>query len=1531
MRWLLVVIFCFNTFALFSSNKPSHGGDEEKKANTAFSVPSYLEPKKADLFEYPELGIVRNLVFPPSPAPAVGPLYREFVQFKVDDHDLMAGNAIDAIDDTNRSSLAALANGEEAERVRAFDLLAFVEEKGRFTDQLDAMTVLDLPVGIKKTIGNLEYTVLIDSIVMLPTYSYLRAYMAFTTPDGKKLAFRGDNIRFSRKGGLAGDARLELLGDHSMKMSEKMLLILKGEGKTYVEWDCFGFKNMGLDAEIEFSRDLFVPDTETGTPGEGRVRARFTTSLSSWDDLIAEVNMEPFQVAGLKGVGFTVKSAIFDYSSIRFVPGIVYPNNYKNASYDPSDPAFWQGFYLSELSVRLPKQFRKEGSNERIGFAAYNVIIDDMGFSGVLEAQNVLGDGQMDKWPFTVNTLSVKLVANQIEGAGFEGLITVPIDKENPFQYTAIINPGDEYLFSVSPSKNMKFEFLKTSEVEIYRSSFIEVKVKDSKFLPKAHLNGKLSIKSGEVKLTSLSFEKLVVQTVKPYVKVGGFSLGVESKDQSLGSFKIALENIGVANMDDPNEMGIKIGVAVMLVGEDADSYSATGGFILVGKVNDEGKDWKYDRLEISKLGLNIKAGPIALKGSLEWFKNDDTYGNGIRGEVEVEVIKIIKVEAVALFGKKNDLRFWFFDALATIPGGIGTGVVINSFGGGAFFHMKQSMDGSGSYLGESLSGITYVPDAETYFGLKATVFIATAGSDKLFNGDATLEITFNNGGGIRMIDFKGNGYFMTDPLSAGVAALKEKTGGLAGGAAGAAANAIAPGAQVAAHIHINYDVPNKTLHGNFEIYVNIIGGIVKGIGANNRAGWVVFHIAPSEWYIHAGSPEDPLGLDMLFGVLKTKSYFMVGDYIPGSPPPPDKVSEILGGIDLDYMAGMNTLASGKGMAFGARVEFDTGELKFMMFYSRFQAGMGFDIMIKDYGSAACVGSSGPVGINGWYANGQAFAYFDGTIGIIARVFGKKKNVHILSLAAATVLQAKLPNPFWMRGVVGGRFNVLGGLVKGDCKFEVTLGEECVIQGGSVMEGIEVIADVTPAEGTKEVSVFNASQGVFNMAIGEIFEMIDLDEKKKAFRIKLDHFKLLDGDAEIPGTLEWNYTNDVLAFNPIEILPPEKSIKALVQVSFEQQENGVWTVVKVDGNPYVEKKEVSFVTGTAPSYIPLDNVEYSYPVISQYNFYNDESNQGYVKLKTGQGYLFEGNSEFIQKGRFKAANGEVKYFDISYSTQQINFSIPTGLSNSKIYAFEFVNLPKNGPGAIDVNVSTETSSVAGGEGQELEIETKTAEGSIDILQEKLIYETFVRTSQYNKFSDKINAMTISKGWSWPIYTGIHELGVNVDGNELFDDFEINGFKDTDPLVEFEAVLADNNWYQTYVKSLIYPSYPPYGLTISWRNPDRFGVPPVKAVYIDQDVDIRRLTEEEVLDNTTQSMSGGGVFVYNLPLTIYRDYYEFQQQASVYLMTKNNTWMENLIKTPFPGIRSGDYKMYVKYKLPGIDKVTSHKLINIHVN
>jgi hypothetical protein len=167
--------------------------------------------------------------------------------------------------------------------------------------------------------------------------------------------------------------------------------------------------------------------------------------------------------------------------------------------------------------------------------------------------------------------------------------------------------------------------------------------------------------------------------------------------------------------------------------------------------------------------------------------------------------------------------------------------------------------------------------------------------------------------------------------------------------------------------------------------------------------------------------------------------------------------------------------------------------------------------MLKDYGDVQCAGS-GRLGVNGWYANAQAYAYFEGEIGIKVKIWGFKKKIQILEVAAAVLAQAKLPNPTWVKGIAGGRFSVLGGAVKGSCKFEIEIGKECEIvktkSEGSILESVEVLAEATPQPNLKNVDVFTVPQAIFNYSMDTEYQMVSANDRVIKFKIALDGFTL---------------------------------------------------------------------------------------------------------------------------------------------------------------------------------------------------------------------------------------------------------------------------------------------------------------------------------------------------------------------------------------------------------------------------------------
>ncbi|MFP4448608.1 MAG: hypothetical protein ACLFPH_07720 [Bacteroidales bacterium] len=1429
---------------------------------------------------------------------------------------------------------------------RAHNLLETVKEQDNFLENLDSAAMVTFPLGITCGKGS-NYAIIIEKVHWEAGESYIEAFMSFEIPSsGEKIAFHSDHIPFSRDAGITGEVTMELISSHEIEFGDGISFNLNDDGETYVTWDCDGFKNMQVSGEVEFSRDVIVPEKENGEIQEtGNIKAGFSTNISDWNNLIVELSFEPFQIKGVEGVGFYVDQAVFDYSDFSNATGMQWPDNYL-ADYNlTGSEELWRGIYIHEANIKLPPEFRNGSSEERFTIVGENILVDDRGFSGSVAAQDVfsVNDGKMDKWAYSLEEIGITVKANQLTQANLSGMVNIPALKDNSMlEYSAIMNTGGNYIFSISPSDKVEMETF-PGELLLHETSTIQVDVENNTFVPTAILNGSASIQPGDMdmELADVEFQELALTTRDPYISAGAFSLGSEAADQALQGFPLSIKNIGLEEMDN-QKFGLKFSALLHLVGESGGAFGAEADLTMVSQLGEESgfHSWNYKHTHLSEAAVDVSTGSIAMSGTLVNFDQDQTYGSGFKGEVELEIINKFKVTSTALFGKVDNLRYWYADALLELPQGPAIGPLeFNQFGGGAYYHMRRLQEGESSEndLGQTSTGIVYEPEADAGLGVKARLGFRTASQEKVFNGDATFEVSFNNNGGIRNAGFRGNGYFVTPEVSTDITAIKDKYQDVAlGGDDLGGLEQESQKGQICANVAIDYSVTNKTLHGNLDTYVNIGGGVLKGIGPGGLAGKAVLHFAPDKWYIHIGSPGNPVGVEIL-SLSEMESYFMVGDEIPPAPEPPSEVSSILGNIDLGYMDNENELATGSGIAFGSSFAMNTGDINFLMFYGKFAAGLGYDIMLKDYQDIQCEGQSGSIGINGWYANGQAYGYFEGDIGIRVKVFGKKREKKILDIGAAAVVQAKLPNPSWMKGTVGGRYNILGGLVKGNCRFEVELGEECEFQGeASALEGMETISEVTPADGKDNIDVFNSPQAVFNLPVEEVFEIVDIDGEKKSFKVKLEYFKLISNDAELPVNNDWNDDHSVLALKPEEILPGESEITAKVKISYLEKKGSMWEPVKVNGEKVVETMESKFITSERPDNIPLHNIVYMYPKYRQYNFYQDEYESGYIKLEQGQGYLFEADSEFEIKGRYTTPSGNEFLFDVDYdnSNKQIDYVFPDNIPDNQIVTFEIVKIPTTSYTA-DQNISDFTQNIDL-EGQpdssELTITTSQAEGEVKDLKETNIFTSWFRTSYYNTFEEKLENLSFSSGFNRETTPGITELGVSIDGDELFSKYETVWNNQITPLVKFEAVLTDN-YYTSSIDTLIYEPYANQDeLTIDDRDVSILGVPPVKALYIRQVPYDIQLTSQDIENNSIPTTPNEGSFVYNLMHFYFADYTDLREQAVIkYNNGESTRWMELLIEESFPTyVPGGTYPFRVKYVLPGIEEETTNYLININL-
>ncbi|MBO9585411.1 MAG: hypothetical protein J7574_14705 [Flavobacterium sp.] len=1469
---------------------------------------------------------------------------------------------------------------------KAKEVFNEIEKNDNLTDYLEPKNLAMLPLGIKKTIGGIQYSLGISNAKFTPQYTELTAFVKIVLPqtdsqgNRKELFFGANNIKLSHKGGLVGDTNLVLLGDVPIQMfGDKTLLVLKGgmematgvvTNKTYVTIDCNGFKELGIDAEVLFSRAMLEPVDATYKPiaGDSRVTAKFNAVVGNWNDILIDISLPAFQLTKHPGYCFELNKAVIDMSDLRNSTNVVWPKDYEKDYLVPGNEKLWRGFYVQSLKLVLPSQFKKKGTNERITFQATNLLIDRMGVSGVFSGDNILsiGDGDASGWQFSVDHIELGFRANSLVSAGFGGAIVLPVssgqctsDARGELGYTALFNVIDnEYLLKAEVTNDICFQVFK-GKANLEKNSYVELKVKEGKFLPKAVLYGTLSLKASNNKPVTASeavagvknkekaegetgpveketavfkgiiFQNLTLQTVNPIITADYFGYkNVKEDDAKVSNFPVTINEIAL--IADTESASLKVDLAINLM---KDQFNGQTKFYVIGKFSpEEGiQKWKFDRLKFEEIKVAADLGGVKFKGSITILDNDPIYGNGFKGMLGADFTGGISVEANAIFGSKS-FRYWYVDAMVdnlNIPAGA---ITFKGFGGGAYYKMKK--DGfSNSFVA---SGSNYVPDIDSGLGVKAMIKFAGTATADAFWGGAGFEIAFNTHGGINRISIYGEGHVMqtfeipgaseltqalktvteNESLMSSIALEALKTSNLSKAAEQLYPTDVKARMGINAFAAIEYDFRSKTLHGTFDLYIDTPGGFIKGRASGNRAGWAVLHFAPDKWYIRMGTPTDRLGIKLAIGSFEVEAggYFMIGDDIPGSPPPPDIVAQILGvsAQSLDYMRDENSVASGKGFAFGSDFSLKTGDLTFLIFYANFQCGFGFDIMVKDYGEAQCKGS-GQIGLNGWYANGQSYAYLQGELGIKIKLFMIKKKISIIKGGGAVLLQAKLPNPVWIRGYLGGYFNLLGGAIKGSFRFKLEFGKQCEFINDSPLGGLKTIADITPAEGTKDVSVFAVPQVGFNFPVEKSFTLEE-DSGVKTYKLKLEEYTVKKDGVVIPGEITWNQTKDLLSFTPFDVFPPNSSLVSTVKVSFQELTNGAWKTVYDDGQIATETEVRNFTTGLAPNNIPVTNIAYCYPVIDQKYVYQNESKQAYVVLKQGQPYLFELKQGQSQKAFYKtgtaSSTGAITY---NSTLRKVSIDLPA-LQTSKTYSISLMTLETKSDANSNLKESYTKQDL--GENANVEIkDSKLAEVVTGGEGVELLQYNF-NTSQYNSFSEKMAAKKPKQTLVEIIYSDVHALQSLNSSTEPFDEIEIIGNAKTMyvPLINTEAIL-DDNYYKNEIFPLVYQGYPLENDLQFDRSSTVLGVPPTKGV------ETLAWYQDYLINNPTSYMLKEYLpYRYNLPYYYKTDFVNLRYKVvNKYLNTLNQqmvTKYDYIINGKFPYIKQGTYNIKLNYTLPG---------------
>lgn len=710
------------------------------------------------------------------------------------------------------SDMEAANVSEEAidERIKASGTFSELDKTGRYLDDLIDKDLLQLPLGFKKKLGTTgSVEVAVSKVEFFSQYAELTMYVRLKLPSSgsstkeKVLFFGAEKVRFTRAGGISS-FKAVLLGDVPIVDSpDSYTVIIKGSNglgkggeildpnQTYAQVDCGQFTEAQLTAEVLIPRKTIVPLTEgTFEPMEGRVTCAFKAKIvGSVDNLVGSLTFKtPFSAPSTNGFAFKVVNASFDISNTDN-PTALTPGNFPASYVGDKSPA-WQGVYIQNFTVFLPKQFKKKGSTERTSLSALNVIIDKTGFSGIIEANTPIfsvNEGSASGWAMSLDKIKVGVVQNSLTEGMFGGQIRLPVSKNTTLIYTGTIKKssalegqnvadvtGLDYILEVENATNIDFDLFKAKGT--LKKSKITLAVINDEFKPKADLTGELTISTSldgkqtetgaAIRLEKIEFDNLVLQTGPDPICVKRFELkgkaGIANFPISITALKLMTSCAGDGG---PAEAKVFIRAMVAIAGNSDGGGKGFSGEVgvTIKAVQDAQKDWQFAGI-IKPIEINLEGdlSAFTIVGKLLLY-DGETAGPGItkkgfRGSAMLTIKSNgLEVCADAEFGSTNggDNYYYVAGSVKNLPKKIPVGgpIVIDGFAGGIFYHMKPIYGGSGGGGFKTLcsTGQSYNYSSTTGFGFKAGVNLSAteplpAGT---FDGYAGLEMVFARGGGL--------------------------------------------------------------------------------------------------------------------------------------------------------------------------------------------------------------------------------------------------------------------------------------------------------------------------------------------------------------------------------------------------------------------------------------------------------------------------------------------------------------------------------------------------------------------------------------------------------------------------------------------------------------------------------------------------------------------------------------------------------------------------------------------------------------
>lgn len=1273
---------------------------------------------------------------------------------------------------------------------------------------LDKLTVADRQLGISVPVGygTGDYKLQIVGINFLPTKASMNLVAMVPMPDDRRgerhLTFGVKDVCITPGGPALSDddSYLYLTNTISFEPTDELKLTFnKGQlggdknSGTFLAFDCSGVKQVSLAGSLKFSPEIFIPEDDKGTLYKtDTLVADFSANFESWSDWIATLDFNGqlakskkkqtpyFQYKKLENYTFKVNNAVFDHSDLNNDAALTFPEGYTGAD---KDSPLWGGLFIKDFEVRLPRFMSKnDQSAERIKIQATQFLVDATGLSSKFAATKLLkaSEGSIGNWQFSIDTLNVAVVSNNIKKGRLTGGLKLPIT-DSLVSYVADIDYAQsetKHFFRVKTNEQFSMSMWQAT-ASFEPNSKIDLTVENGEALIVATLHGSMDLAETldnvpGMELKNIQFENTIVRNQKKpkYVEFGYVKTDKMGKTPMVAGFAIGVGALAYVALE-PNLNGLEIPGILNLSG-NSNSIGGETTLVLKNKLIEIGKniDFKFDGIDIKRIELKeIDLGAVAMGGYIEFFKNDAVFGSGFEGMVNANFIGGIGVTATALFGKTKDpdpYRYFFVDAKATFMPSLGfaSPVFFYGFGGGFFYNLTQKTPDDPTKLSAKATNFRekYEP-SKGKLGIRATVVMGLA-VEETFNGDVTLEVGLNtNTWGITHVSLMGEGYSMVK--------IKDR--------------AKAP---VALDLDMTYHFPTKIFDATLVTVIKAPYKKPKITGG----GVVRFYRDPNLWFFKAGTPSEPIKATAEVSSkldLEAKLYLMMGQQLE-APIIPQPVVNFLGQPNIAQNSGA-LVNGGSGFAAGFNLQVEIDDIDLKICKLDLLGIAGFDINVLDYSSCTCNGYP-EFGFNQWYANGIGYLLVNGNFKVL--------KTKVLSTTIGGMIEGAFPAPSGFKARVKAQFTFLGKPF--DVNHQVEIGEMCEMEPGvdangdpivvsSPAEEFDLITSLMPENGATGIDLFTEPLALFGVEIDETLNL-EYPDGQGGVAVQQIRFKKSHSYKESRNNAWWNvndyttyfnaetenlkFASVVRAGNPGQnltrkMLKPQTQYYVEVKVNVQEFAGGQWRDMTYNGGDKAgqkieEFKRHYFTTGGVPLSIPEQFVDFSKPYNRQRYLTWGDLNQGTINFNVNMQNLFQyyNGQGYSYRIKFSPLNGSAppivqnETVDPSFN---VWFTMPE-LQATTTYKMEFIAYRSS------------TRPVQNGKGTNFEqVET-----------ERVLYTSHFRTSKYKFMNQKIQSLALGRSNQYTRsasrygndalvnFNNYNYLRFTITGGERFDVFDVEG-------------------------------------------------------------------------------------------------------------------------------------------------------------